>query len=320
MSGGDPVADSWFEEEETRELPRRLWQRRADLGRRQRPARPRTPPQGNRFTVWRLIALTAVAIAVPVTVVSVAAGNDAAAADRSYLGQLAGTARGSARIGRTLSSLLRSGTPTTASLESALTSLARRQQRELTAIAALSPAPTLRHEQQSALDALRLRVAGLNGLLQALQSRSATAAELSAAADRLVTSDVVWRDVFQREAQAQLARDSADHLRAPSSTFLSDPDLAAAESMTSLLSRLQHPVERTNTLLKLGVSGPAVSAWQRQLNRWLVRSKQLQLAVTGIYDPATEQATIRLQQTEHITADGVVGPTTRAALAKALAK
>jgi len=204
-------------------------------------------------------------------------------------------------------------------LQATLSSLLRRQQRDLEIATRIAPAPTLRSEQRNALDALSLRVDGLAGLRRAFDAASTTPAQLSFVADRLVTSDVIWRDFFQEQVQAQLALDGAHGARAPSSTFLAEPDLATSDSMAALLDRLRHRSAQTGPTLKLGSSGPAVSAWQSQLNRWLRRSGHARLAVTGRYDNATEQGTVRLQQSEGITADGVVGPVTRAALTKALA-
>lgn len=311
--------DDWFAEAETQESPRSVWRRRPEVGFGGRRHRPQARRPGARVAIWKLLVATVVVIALPVALVAATAGNNPAGADRSYLGSLSGPARDSALVGDALSARLHSGTLSMASLRSAISGLLRRQRRDFEAAAAISPAPRLRGEQQNALDALGLRVDGLAALQHALRQSSVTSPQLAAAAERLVTSDVIWHDFFQRLVQAQLAREGARGVRALSSTFLTNPELVAPDSFAALLHRLRHPPAPTGATLKLGTSGHPVSAWQRELNRWLARSGQPRLAVTGTYDAATQRATVRLQQATHITPDGVVGPVTRAALTKALA-
>ncbi len=64
------------------------------------------------------------------------------------------------------------------------------------------------------------------------------------------------------------------------------------------------------TTLRLGDRGPAVSEWQGQLNQ----VQDPDVAVDGIFGPATDRATRAFQQSAGLTVDGIVGPRTRAAL------
>lgn len=68
------------------------------------------------------------------------------------------------------------------------------------------------------------------------------------------------------------------------------------------------------TPLKPGASGPAVE----QLQRALARAGYPTGSVDGSYGPATKTAVTRFQQAHGLTADGVAGPKTLAALAAAL--
>jgi peptidoglycan hydrolase-like protein with peptidoglycan-binding domain len=63
-------------------------------------------------------------------------------------------------------------------------------------------------------------------------------------------------------------------------------------------------------LLRLGDRGPYVAQWQGQLNTAISAN----LAVDGIFGPATDRATRELQRARGITVDGIVGPQTRNAL------
>jgi hypothetical protein len=210
-------------------------------------------------------------------------------------------------------------------LNSALRQLVQRQERDTAEASAIPAAPRLRSEHAQALDALQLRVSGLTGLLKGFlraetpAGKKDWAAELSTEADRLVTSDVIWRDLFQTQAQAQLMRDGANGAQAPSSIFLANHDLAGAQSMADVLARLRPRAAQTAVTAKLGDTGIQVSAWQLQLNKWLARQPgQQPLSVTGIFDQPTATATVQFQTAVHITPDGIAGPATRAALTKAL--
>ena len=67
-------------------------------------------------------------------------------------------------------------------------------------------------------------------------------------------------------------------------------------------------------LLRRGDRGPAVATWQRQLNQAIHSG----LAVDGVFGAATDAATRAFQRSRGIAADGVVGPRTRAEMARVL--
>lgn len=72
----------------------------------------------------------------------------------------------------------------------------------------------------------------------------------------------------------------------------------------------------TGRLLRSGLSGADVREWQRIINI-AVRLDRLdhpRIAQDGEFGPRTRSATIALQRTVKVTADGVVGPVTRKAL------
>jgi murein L,D-transpeptidase YcbB/YkuD len=310
-----PEDETWFDDEATRRLAPS-----EPLLTRLSPARE---PTGQRSAVARLAVLLAVVIVLAVLVASLVGGNDRAGDDRTYLRQLAAPARDSQAVGAGVSLLLAGRQTTESSLESQLAQLARRQKDDTAATTAISPAPRLRDEHAVAVEAMRLRSSALGGLLMALQTtQKATSSALSDLADRLVASDVIWRDLFLTPTQRQLSRDGATRTSVQSSVFLARPSLAGQSSMAALLARLRAPASRPSAALgtlKSGDTGPTVSAWQRQLNVWLRRQPgQPALKVDGVYGPATVAATTRLQTGSHIPADGIVGPATHKALAQTL--
>jgi peptidoglycan hydrolase-like protein with peptidoglycan-binding domain len=65
-------------------------------------------------------------------------------------------------------------------------------------------------------------------------------------------------------------------------------------------------------VLRLGDRGPAVATWQGQVNG----AVDARLATDGIFGPATDRATRDFQRVRGITVDGIVGPQSRAALAR----
>jgi hypothetical protein len=218
------------------------------------------------------------------------------------------------------------------SLESGLDQLLSRQEHDLSETEAISPPPRLRDEQQQAVSAMQFRVGGLSGLLSGFEEAAARpaeadwAAELSLQADGLITSDVIWRDLFVTPTSSQVAADGAHDTTVPSSTFVPDSDITAPEAMASVLEDAEGhgttPATTTSqsSLLKLGDSSAAVKTWQQRLNEWIAHQPGMKkLKVTGEFDQATETATKALQTAAKISVDGVAGPETQQALTSALA-
>ena len=77
----------------------------------------------------------------------------------------------------------------------------------------------------------------------------------------------------------------------------------------------------TAAALKLGDTGPDVTAWQTKLNQWLqlTAPSQTQLTADGSFGQATQTATEQLQTSAGLTATGEVDARTRQALATAVA-
>lgn len=72
-------------------------------------------------------------------------------------------------------------------------------------------------------------------------------------------------------------------------------------------------------VLTIGSRGAAVRAWQQDIDQvWGKIPSVPQIAVDGVFGARTAAATMDFQRFAHLTADGVVGPKTRAAMETAL--
>ena len=97
-----------------------------------------------------------------------------------------------------------------------------------------------------AVEALQLRVGGMQGLLDTFKatkdddSKNATAAgeKLATQARRLEASDVVWQYLFRVPAQATLQDEGLGDITAPASVFVENVELYTARSMTAIWQRV----------------------------------------------------------------------------------
>jgi hypothetical protein len=270
-----------------------------------------------------IAAIVGAVILIFVVVVVTSGSSGTAGAFRSYFGRLAPIATGSQQVGASLNRILAKARQAQLRHPSSkLEPLVKQAQTQLATARALKPPGRLQPEHSQTLSALAYRVTGLEGLLAALAHPSpstgntATSASLANAINRLVTSDVIWRDLFLQPAGAALRKLRLPSSLAPRSVFVANTSLSSPQAIASLL----HPqAPAAGPVLRLGSTGAAVSAWQRQLNRWLSLKHLTAVTADGSFGPATQAATESLQRVAALTADGAVGPATRQALIKALA-
>jgi hypothetical protein len=328
-----PWLIDFFEEVDTRENTRYDDEEEAvpEAG----PASPRrrAPSLQGRGRAGRLALLVVAILAAAIVITLSVSGGNEASADSNYLAKVAGPAQDSQSVGAALDKLLSSSPSSLKSLESSLNQLLARQERDLSETEAILPPPRLRNEQQQAVSAMQFRVGGLSGLLSGFEEAVARPAEadwaneLSLQADGLITSDVIWRDLFVTPTSTQVAADGAHDTSVPASMFVPNSDITAPEAMATVLEDAEgHGTTPTTTvpqssLLKLGAHSAAVKTWQERLNEWIAHQAGMkQLKVTGVFDAATEAATRALQTAAKISVDGVVGPETQQALTTALAQ
>jgi CARDB protein len=211
------------------------------------PRRPQfRPPQGI-TPLLRLAGFVVFAILVIVLLavwVQGCAGDDTDTVYGNYMADMGAVGRDSQKIGNDLATLLTTPGLTQNELETRLGGLIQQQQLDVTRAQDIDPPGPLTPANASAIQALDLRVSGLQGLLDTFRatkdSDDATAAgeQLSTQGQRLEASDVVWRDLFQGAATETMASEGVEDVKAPASVFVQNPDLYTARSMSSIWQRV----------------------------------------------------------------------------------
>ena len=244
----------FFEEPETREAAGRDRSLRRPLGRPlggpRGPRVPRGPvrPRAGFIPLLRLLGLIAFAILVVVLLLVWADGcqdDQRRDAYDDYMTEISAVGRDSDRVGRELSDVLTTPGIKPAELQKQLTGLVQQQEIGATRAARLDPPGPLRESNEAAVEALQFRVDGLAGLSEAFRrtqgSKDAAAAGalLASQAERLVTSDIVWEDLFKNPAIALLRQDAKLRgIEVPDSNFVQTPDLASTRSMVPIWERV----------------------------------------------------------------------------------
>jgi len=214
------------------------------------PRGPRRPsfsaPTG--FTpLLRLIGLVAFAILVVVLLVfwvQSCQSDKKRDAYRDYLASVAKISQTSDGVGRDFAELLTTPGLKQADLDDRLTGLVQNQQLDLDRARQLDPPGPLRPAHERMLQSLEYRVAGLRGLADVFEqtkgSKDATQAGalLSAQAERLLASDIVWADSFRSPALVVLKDQDISGVEVPDSQFVQTPDLASQRSMTPIWQRI----------------------------------------------------------------------------------
>ena len=103
----------------------------------------------------------------------------------------------------------------------------------------------MHNPNEGAILALQFRVNGLRGLQKAFQDTaaateaSAAGQQLAAQAQRLTSSDVIWRDAFQGPAEAVLVSEDVEGIEIPNSEFVATDELATPEDLAAIWQRIQ---------------------------------------------------------------------------------
>ncbi len=222
--------------------------RRSD-GRGGGPRRPQFRAPHGLTPILRLVGLVAFAILLVVLLIVWGQGCSSDKKRNGYAGamtNLGAIGSDSARIGNALAELLTTPGLKQAELETKLGGLVQQQQQDVQRAQGLDVPGPLRPAIDHAIEALQLRVGGIQGLLDTFKatkgndSKVATAAgeKLAAQARRLEASDVVWQVLFQLPAEATLQDEGLGDVAAPPSVFVENAELYTARSTTAIWQRV----------------------------------------------------------------------------------
>jgi hypothetical protein len=204
------------------------------------------PPRGL-TPLLRLLALIAIIIAALVffgLLLQSCASTGKKSAYKSYMAKVSTIAQSSASDGAQVATDLTTPGVKVSDLASKLDGVAQQERQNVAAAERINPPGRLRPEQEDLLEALQLRVSGVQGLADtfretASSKASTDAALLAAPAERLLASDVIWDDLFRGPATAQMKKDGVSGVVAPESRFVTNQSLITEQSMVLVLQRLR---------------------------------------------------------------------------------
>jgi hypothetical protein len=244
----DDIEFDFFEDEPaTREanpgqrvrLPRRGG-RGTGMRRPSGPARGLTP-------ILRLLGAVVVLVILLVVfglAIQSCAATSKSAAYKGYMDDVAKIAHSSQDDGTAVANALTTPGKKASDIAGTLSGIAQQEQQNVAQAMRLDPPGRLRPENQQLIEALRLRVSGVQGMAAALDQLSGKkgatgdASVLAAQGDRLVASDVVYADLFQAPARAEEQAQGVTGAPPPDSRFVQNRALVTESSMTLLLQRL----------------------------------------------------------------------------------
>jgi hypothetical protein len=169
---------------------------------------------------------------------------------KNYYEKVGVVANDSAQVGRELNAALTTQGIKFSDLEQKIDGLAQREQQNVAALRSIHPPGPLRVQHQAALESLGFRVSGLRGLADGFTQASRSPKNVTSnalkllqpPASRLVTSDVVWSDLFQAPAQGNggvLERQGITGVAVPGSKVVPSPDYGSSSYWEAILQRLQ---------------------------------------------------------------------------------
>jgi hypothetical protein len=207
---------------------------------------PAGPPRGL-TPLLRLLALIAIIVAALVffgLLLQSCASTSRHDAYKSYMAKVSSIAQSSASDGAQVATDLTTPGVAVADLATKLDGVAEQERQNVAAAQRLDPPGKLRPENEDMIEALQLRVSGVQGLADtfrrtASSKASTDAALLAVPAERLLASDVIWEDLFRVPATAQMKNDGVSGVVAPESHFVTNQSLVTEQSMVLVLQRLR---------------------------------------------------------------------------------
>ena len=228
----DDIEFDFFEEVDTREQESPVRPREQGPG----GPPPRPPHESGITPRTRLIGLIAIAVLVVLGLVFLivsCTGEGKKSTYEAYVEKMAAVATSSEKIGRDLDAALTTPGIKPNELATKLDGLADLQQQQIGDAEAIHEPGALRAEHASALEALSFRVSGMRRLADALRSTagsddaSGAALLLAKQAQRLVSSDVIWDDLFRAAALAQMRAAGVSGVAVPDSNVVQNPEFGS---------------------------------------------------------------------------------------------
>ncbi|MGZ4289617.1 MAG: hypothetical protein ACXVQQ_00170 [Gaiellaceae bacterium] len=207
--------------------------------------RPAGPPRGL-TPILRLLVAIVVLVALFVVfglLIQSCASTSKHDTYANYVNDVAKIAHSSQEDGSAVANALTTPGAKASSLAGTLRGIADQERQNVAQAQRLDPPGPLRPENQQLIEALQLRISGVDGIARTLEQLSSKstgdAAVLSEQADRLLASDVVWSDLFKQPAAAEMSTQGVKGVAPPDSTFVANRQLLSESSMNLLVQRLR---------------------------------------------------------------------------------
>lgn len=205
------------------------------------------PPHGL-TPLLRLLALIAIIVALLVffgLLLQSCASTSKHDEYKGYMDKVALIAQASSKDGSDVANALTTPGAKVADLEATLARIAEAERSNVAAAQHLNPPGPLRQQHVNLIQALQLRVNGINGLVETFRATagskdtSSDAVVLSSWAERLLASDVVWDDLFKEPSKTVMNDRGVTGVAPPESHVVTNPDLISQHSMQLVLQRLR---------------------------------------------------------------------------------
>jgi hypothetical protein len=330
----DDIEFDFFEDEpattEAQASPRVRLPRRGGRGTGSR--RPSGPPRGLTPFIRLLVAVVVLVVVFVFFGLAIESCASTSKHDsyQGYMNQVSKIAKSSDADGAAFANALTTPGAKPAAVAQTLNGIAGSERQNLTQAEQVDAPGKLRPENQQLLEALQLRISGVQGMAKTLQSvagASATtgdAATLAEQAARLSASDIVWSDLFHDPSAAQLVRDNVKGVAVPTSQFVVNSSLLTEHSLAGVLQRLKgaatggKPSGLHGTNLVSVVAHPGNVTLSETAQNTITATTDLAFDVTiansGDYQEVAIKITLAIQQTPAIVQTktiGVINPGTQ---------